>query len=440
MSSTDSHPSQDLVHLRRLVRVIEASTSSPHPHGPPLDHFSLLKLQATAVHARELLDREMNEREGARWASTSRGRPQKDSVSDLEQRLDRAERTVARLAEEGKASSSSSRRPLSTASSNAPSSSTSAFLLPSLSHTDAEDEDKEDPEDDDFPLPLPLPPSNALPFPCTSASTSSSRPTTPASPPSSSSSRPSSALAAAPASEFRTASTSVLPASSPSSSTPLPRPASAAASSLAQLPKPEFTRPSSVAGTSNAFEEFGLRPRKGKEGVVPPYLAAKRAREAAKEKEKEKENESTAADKSGKQTSAVATKGKGKERAPATHAAAAAADDLLPASSGPGEGSADLLSHHHALQSSLLTDLTSLSGALKANTVAFSENLDKDREVMERAQKGLEGNSGKMGEGQKRLEKVRGRTRGTTCWTVGAVVAVVIAWVLMFGLLRLTPS
>ncbi|GAA5861167.1 hypothetical protein JCM1840_003102 [Sporobolomyces johnsonii] len=117
--------------------------------------------------------------------------------------------------------------------------------------------------------------------------------------------------------------------------------------------------------------------------------------------------------------------------------AAATAEDLLPADSSPAAGT-DLLSHHHALQSSLLSDLTTLSSTLKTSSLAFSSNLDKDREVLEKAQEKLERNSGRMGVEQARLKQVRGKTRGTTCWTVGILAVVAALWVLVFLLIKVT--
>ncbi|GAA5913081.1 hypothetical protein JCM5296_001673 [Sporobolomyces johnsonii] len=116
--------------------------------------------------------------------------------------------------------------------------------------------------------------------------------------------------------------------------------------------------------------------------------------------------------------------------------AAATAEDLLPADSSPA--GTDLLSHHHALQSSLLSDLTTLSSTLKTSSLAFSSNLDKDREVLEKAQEKLERNSGRMGVEQARLKQVRGKTRGTTCWTVGILAVVAALWVLVFLLIKVT--
>ncbi|BGO99609.1 Serine/arginine repetitive matrix 1 [Rhodotorula toruloides ATCC 204091] len=168
----------------------------------------------------------------------------------------------------------------------------------------------------------------------------------------------------------------------------------------------------------------GVRHRAGKADVVPPYLAAKRK---GKEKERERERE-----KAESLDADDAVDEKKKDRL------AAAADDLLPADSGTSATTSDLLSHHHALQSTLLDSLTSLSGALKTSTLTFSDSLAKDKEVMEKAKEQLEGNMGTMVGQQKRLKDVRGKTRGTTCWTIGLLAIVAVLWVLVFLLIKVT--
>lgn len=153
---------------------------------------------------------------------------------------------------------------------------------------------------------------------------------------------------------------------------------------------------------------------------MPPYLAAKRK---GKGKEREKAESEDADD---------AVDEKKRDRV------AAAADDLLPADSGTSATTSDLLSHHHALQSTLLDSLTSLSGALKTSTLTFSDSLAKDKEVMEKAKEQLEGNMGTIVGQQKRLKDVRGKTRGTTCWTIGLLAFVAVAWMLVFLLIKVT--
>ncbi|GAA5976082.1 hypothetical protein JCM11641_003276 [Rhodosporidiobolus odoratus] len=348
---------QSRIHLARLVRILDDSTSSP-----PQDEFQLIKLQTTARHARHLLHDISH-------------RPPRDSFLDLELRLEKAEKAL----QEVKAKS----QLINTARSN-------PFILPSSSSSSSslffsapeEDEDDED---------LTLPPPPTLTFPTQSASSAAS-----------SSSRPSSPSLPA-VSELRDASAFASSASSAHGTTS-ERTSTRGEDKDNALPQRSVVD-APFPDSNEAPNELRKRPT-----PIPPYLAARRAREAEK--------------------AAQQNKGKGKEKE------RDAVDDLLPADSSSSSG--DLLSHHHSLQSSLLSDLTTLSSALKGNTLAFSENLAKDKEVMEKAQGKLEVNEGSMKKEQGRLKEVRGKSRGTTCWTVGAVLVVVFMWIVMFGLMRVT--
>ncbi|GAA5831747.1 hypothetical protein JCM3766R1_005003 [Sporobolomyces carnicolor] len=180
-----------------------------------------------------------------------------------------------------------------------------------------------------------------------------------------------------------------------------------------ELP-PHASRLSSSTGTSASS---GLRHRT----VAPPWLRNRQLKEQEKEKERERELAAAAS------SSSARPGGK-----------SSAISDLLPADSSSGVTSSDLLSHHHALQSSLLSDLTSLSSALKTSSQTFSENLEKDKEVMKEAEKQLEGNEGKMKVQQERLKGVRGKTKGTTCWTLGILALVAMMWILVFLLIKVT--
>ena len=106
-------------------------------------------------------------------------------------------------------------------------------------------------------------------------------------------------------------------------------------------------------------------------------------------------------------------------------------------STSTGGGSA-LLDHHHALQSELITSLSSMSGQLKANAVGFGEKLEKDKEVMEEAKGKLEENHGGMTKQGDRLKGYSGKQKGTTCWTIAVVAGVAVAWVAVFMLIKVT--
>ncbi|GAA5874507.1 hypothetical protein JCM3774_005740 [Rhodotorula dairenensis] len=187
------------------------------------------------------------------------------------------------------------------------------------------------------------------------------------------------------------------------------------------------------------------------EKPVPAYLAAKRARAAAAEKVEQKKRDRTAGHNS---SSADLSSGQGDDDAGKAAADLVAdpetvvkkLDDLIPAdsvpfqssSSGGGGSGVDLLGQHHALQTSLLSSLTSLSGALKQSTLSFSDNLAKDKEVVTRAQEQLERSEQGMKQQQARLKDVRGKSRGTTCWTLGLLAVVFVFWFLTFLLIKVT--
>ncbi|BGP17277.1 hypothetical protein JCM10213_008169 [Rhodosporidiobolus nylandii] len=369
---------RDRIHLNRLVRLLDTTSHEQ------LDGVELLKAQTTARHARQLLSDLRHETGGGGAdGGAASGGARRGELDALEDRLAQAERTLSALAG-GEGSS----RPTSPFPAAALSASSSAFSLSSLASTSTSASAVSSStislplalagaahhaEEDDLSF-LPLSAPTPPPFPFASTS-SASLPSPPASPP-----LASSAHDAAPHARG-----TCPPPPAPSEDT------------------------SAKKTDDDDVELFGLRKR-ANPAVVPPYLAARRAREAA--------------------AKAAGGSEKGKEKA-----ASSAAEDLLPADSGTSS-SADLLSHHHTLQTSLLSSLTDLSGALKTSTLAFSSNLAKDKEVLERAQGKLEGNEGKMRSTQGRLEGVRGRSRGTTCWTIGAVVVVFIMWMLMFLLMR----
>ncbi|SGY13797.1 BQ5605_C010g05980 [Microbotryum silenes-dioicae] len=127
-----------------------------------------------------------------------------------------------------------------------------------------------------------------------------------------------------------------------------------------------------------------------------------------------------------------------RKKTPAQELGLTSASSINGSSLGASTTSSDLLSHHHDLQSELVNELTSLSSRLKSSTQTFSENLEKDKEVMEMAKDHLEKNADKMSKERGRLTAVKKKTRGTTCWTIGVVAAVAAAWATMFFLIKLT--
>lgn len=95
-----------------------------------------------------------------------------------------------------------------------------------------------------------------------------------------------------------------------------------------------------------------------------------------------------------------------------------------------------LLSHHRSEQDSLSSELAQMASALKANSLAFSTLLEKDKQLLGAAEEKLEGNLVGMTGTRERL-KGYSKKGGVGLWfTIGATAAVAIAWFFMFALMR----
>ncbi|KAK4690338.1 unconventional SNARE in the endoplasmic reticulum protein 1, partial [Phenoliferia sp. Uapishka_3] len=104
----------------------------------------------------------------------------------------------------------------------------------------------------------------------------------------------------------------------------------------------------------------------------------------------------------------------------------------------PPSSSSNILEHHASLQTSLLSSLTSMSSQLKTNSQAFSDSLEKDKEVMLAAQDKLDANLTTMKKEGGRLGGYGKKGKGMVWITVGLVGAVAAMWVGMFLLIKVT--
>ncbi|GAA5974842.1 hypothetical protein JCM5350_004468 [Sporobolomyces pararoseus] len=345
--------------------------------SPPSDHLTHLKLQATVKHARELLESAKQSDSDYYPPSTSRNAaPPRDSLADLEMRISKADQ---KLSDSWELVSANSRA--STPVDGGAEGLDFDFLLPTL------------------PPPMPIP-----------------RPSRPQSP-STTTSQPSSPTKRLRREEHVLLNSTIPPTTKSLSSPRSASPSSPAPTSSYDLP-PHPSNLSASTGPSS-----GLRHR-----TAPPWLRNRQLKEAAAEKAKQQERERELLSEPSEPSSS--DKPPPKKPSPIS--------DLLPADTPSSVTSSDLLSHHHALQSSLLSDLTSLSTALKTSTQTFSQNLEKDKEVMQEAEKRLEGNELKMKVQQERMKGLRGKTRGTTCWTLGILVIVAGMWITVFLLIKVT--
>ncbi|GAA5965339.1 hypothetical protein JCM3765_007170 [Sporobolomyces pararoseus] len=367
---------RDRVTLERLVRLLEKDSS------PPSDHLTHLKLQATVKHARELL--ESAKQSDSDYYPPSTRHENFESGADIVGFLgigigtDSFASAMLYKAEPDESVQANSRS--STPVDGNAGGLDLDFLLPTL------------------PPPMPIP--------------RSSRPQSPSTPTS---------LSSSPTKRPRRDAPVLLNSTIAPSTESLSPPRSASPSSPA--PTSSYDLPPHPSNLSASSGPSGLRNR-----TAPPWLRNRQLKEAAAEKAKQQERERELL--SEPSSSSTTTKPPNKS--------SSAISDLLPADTPSSVTSSDLLSHHHALQSSLLSDLTSLSTALKTSTQTFSQNLEKDKEVMQEAEKRLQTNEGKMKVQQERMKGLRGKTRGTTCWTLGILVIVAGMWISVFLLIKVT--
>lgn len=75
---------------------------------------------------------------------------------------------------------------------------------------------------------------------------------------------------------------------------------------------------------------------------------------------------------------------------------------------------------------------------LRRNATHFSESLEKDKSVLVSMQEKVEGNFDFMKRERIRLRDFRGKSGGTTCLVIMSIVVVLIAFILMVFIIRLT--
>lgn len=97
----------------------------------------------------------------------------------------------------------------------------------------------------------------------------------------------------------------------------------------------------------------------------------------------------------------------------------------------------NLLSHHRSEQESLTEELANMASRLKMNSLEFSQLLEKDKALLEKADEQLDGSLSGMIKERDRLKAYK-KTGGVTTWfVIGSVLAVLFAWLFMFALMRI---
>lgn len=79
-----------------------------------------------------------------------------------------------------------------------------------------------------------------------------------------------------------------------------------------------------------------------------------------------------------------------------------------------------------------------MAGQLRRNATHFSDSLEKDKMVVETMQEKLDGNFDFMKKQRIRLRDFRGKSSGTTCLVIMSIVVVLVAFVMMVFVIRVT--
>ncbi|KAG2744906.1 hypothetical protein P692DRAFT_20865575 [Suillus brevipes Sb2] len=96
------------------------------------------------------------------------------------------------------------------------------------------------------------------------------------------------------------------------------------------------------------------------------------------------------------------------------------------------------LQNSRALQEELSEQLALMATQLRRNATHFSESLVKDKSVVEAMQEKIEGNFDFMKKERIRLRDFRGKSGSTTCLVIMSILVVLVAFMLMVLVIRVT--
>ncbi|KOS13672.1 hypothetical protein Malapachy_1744 [Malassezia pachydermatis] len=96
------------------------------------------------------------------------------------------------------------------------------------------------------------------------------------------------------------------------------------------------------------------------------------------------------------------------------------------------------LQSDRSLQDALSSELLRMAGVLKQNTVAFTEALERDRQLVEETSGRLDQNLGLMTRTRGQLGVFSKKARSMGWFTLGSIASVLVCWVVMFIVIKLT--
>ncbi|KAI0051101.1 hypothetical protein FA95DRAFT_1463876, partial [Auriscalpium vulgare] len=96
------------------------------------------------------------------------------------------------------------------------------------------------------------------------------------------------------------------------------------------------------------------------------------------------------------------------------------------------------LQNSSAVQEELSAQLAQMAGQLRRNALHFSEALAKDQAALQDTDEKIGSNFDVMKKERLRLRDHRGKSMGTTCLTFASLIIVLVAFVVMFFVIRIT--
>lgn len=124
--------------------------------------------------------------------------------------------------------------------------------------------------------------------------------------------------------------------------------------------------------------------------------------------------------------------------APFTTTSAHTTTSTKPTKSTASETANTFLTASLQTQEELSNQLAQMAKQLKLNAIHFTNSLEKDRGVVENAEEKLEGNLTRLKSSRGKLLEFSGKSGKTTWLVLGAMIVVVIGWILMFLVIRIT--
>jgi hypothetical protein len=89
-------------------------------------------------------------------------------------------------------------------------------------------------------------------------------------------------------------------------------------------------------------------------------------------------------------------------------------------------------------QEDLSEQLAQMAAQLKRNAQSFAAQLHEDNALVQLAHDQLEGVHTRVKTERTTLRDFRGKSGYTTCMTIGIIVVVIVAWVMMFFMIKVT--